>query len=231
MKIFQLQNGYHYNSDTMALYGFISSFWNKKYKNVLDVGSGSGVLGMLIKRDNPEISLSMIDIQDENVALCNKNLSENDLNAKVILTDFKMYKSDIRYDLIISNPPFYHDGVTKSDNKHIAISRYDKYLTLDDFIRVSNTHLNPNAELMFCYDSMQLSEIFISLNRYKLNPTHIRFVHASKDKNARLVLVRAKKNSRSKCEILPVLFMKENRLNSQEATKIYTMADLQSELC
>jgi tRNA1Val (adenine37-N6)-methyltransferase len=60
MILHQPQNGYCYNSDTLFLYDFITNFPVKK--NVLEVGGGCGVLGLLIARDF-RINLTVIEIQ------------------------------------------------------------------------------------------------------------------------------------------------------------------------
>ena len=112
MIITQPKNGYRYNSDTMFLYDFIREGGVRG--EVLDAGCGSGVLGLLLKRDFPKISLSLLDILEANVNLAAANAMQNGLEAEFITADFAKFKSEKRFDLIVSNPPFYHDGVEKS---------------------------------------------------------------------------------------------------------------------
>lgn len=112
MIITQSKNGYRYNSDTMFLYDFIREGGARG--EVLDAGCGSGVLGLLLKRDFPKISLSLLDILEANVNLAATNASQNGLEAEFITADFAKFKSEKRFDLIVSNPPFYHDGVKKA---------------------------------------------------------------------------------------------------------------------
>jgi len=90
MHLYQYENGYRYNSDSLLLYDFISSFSPKG--NVLDVGSGSGILGLLVKRDFLHVELSQIDIQEANYILTCKNANHNKLDSKVICDDFSKYK-------------------------------------------------------------------------------------------------------------------------------------------
>lgn len=111
MIIYQLKDGYRYNSDTIMLYNFI--FDINPRGDILEVGAGCGVLGLLLKRDLKNANLTLMDIQKENIKLCEINSNENRLDINTILADFKEFKSDKRYDAIISNPPYYHDGVIK----------------------------------------------------------------------------------------------------------------------
>ena len=128
MIITQPKNGYRYNSDTMFLYDFIREGGVRG--EVLDAGCGSGILGLLLKRDFPKISLSLLDILEANVNLAAANASQNGLKAEFITADFAKFKSEKRFDLIVSNPPFYHDGVKKSENEHLRTSRYSENLPL-----------------------------------------------------------------------------------------------------
>lgn len=232
MKIFQIKNGYHYNSDTLVLYDFISSFLRPNFSGkVLDVGCGSGILGLLIKRDFSNISLNLLDILPENLELSKLNLAQNNLEAGLILSDFAKFKSQDRFDLIISNPPYYHSGVKMSKNPFLAVSRYQEALSLGDFIRVANSHLTPSGELIFCYESGEISRVLATLSEFKLSCLAIKFVYARGDKEANLALFRAKKNSRSNCKILPPLFLKNGNDDSDEARAIYKKSDTKSEFC
>ncbi len=63
MTFYQYKDGYRYNSDTVFLYNFISQ--EKLKGKLLDVGSGCGILGLLLKRDFSDIELYQIDIQEK----------------------------------------------------------------------------------------------------------------------------------------------------------------------
>ena len=113
MILAQLENGYRYNSDTLVLYDFICSVVGEISGRVLDVGAGCGILGLLLKRDFQKIDLSMLDLLELNSKISSFNAKSNCLEARAITADFANFKDSEKFDLIISNPPFYHDGVTK----------------------------------------------------------------------------------------------------------------------
>ncbi|QKF61343.1 tRNA1(Val) (adenine(37)-N6)-methyltransferase [Campylobacter curvus] len=231
MRLAQLENGYRYNSDTLVLYAFIKDRLNAWFKGeVLDVGCGCGVLGLLLKRDFDGVSLSLLDVQDINLEISRQNARANGLEAKILNADFAGFKSETKFDLIVSNPPFYHDGVKQSAVEHLKLSRYASALSLRGFIAGVNVNLKPKGELFFCYDTAEVAEIFAALKEFRLAPVSLRFVHAKAQKAANLVLVHAKKGSRSKAKILPPLVMMDENGYTKEATEIFAKAATKSEI-
>lgn len=224
MRIFQLKEGYRYNSDSLFFYHFLSNL--KINGEILEVGAGSGVIGLLLKRDFDEIELDLLDIQEKNIELMEKNRDENSLKCGVILADFSEFKSKKRYDFIISNPPFYHDGASKSENLHKNISRYSSNLELEDFIRNANSHLKPKGILAFCYDAKRVAEILYLLKLYKLNLTKIQFVYPKIGRSATLVMLEAKKSSKSLCDVLEPIFVFEGKNFSKKSSEIFKKAGL-----
>lgn len=221
LELYQLQNGYRYNSDTLFLYDFIG---NKPKGQILDVGCGCGILGLLVARDN-EIKLTGIDIDPLNVQISQHNASVNGIAGEFIAEDFSKFKSDIKFDFIISNPPFYHTNVTKSQNKHIANSRYSDSLSLEEFLASCNRNIKPKGVLYFCYDAKQIGDIVPLLSKFKLNLTKLKFIYSKDNQNAKLVLIEAKKSSRSMCEVvLPLVVFDRNEL-SVDAREIFNKAN------
>ena len=222
MLLYQPQNGYCYTSDSIILYDFISSFNIKG--EVLEVGSGCGIIGLLTARDNP-ISLSQIDIQEDFYLLSKKNAKINNINSKIINEDFLKYKDDKRYDYIISNPPFYEDGNVSSSNTKIATCKMESYLNMASFFKKVKFFLKPKGYFIFCYKASSLPEIIYNLKTNNLTTQEIRFIHTKENKNANLVLIQARLNSKSKTNIIPPLIMqKENEL-SEEILEIYNRAN------
>ena len=83
MVLYQPQNGYCYNSDTHFLYSFICKSL-EKYKNisgeVLDIGSGSGILGLLFSNKYRKTNLNQVEIQDIFQFFSTKNAKINKIS-------------------------------------------------------------------------------------------------------------------------------------------------------
>ena len=232
MVLYQPSNGYCYNSDTHFLYNFIVENF-KKYKNIkgelLDIGSGSGILGLLIAKDFEKIKLNQCEIQKMFQFFTVKNSSTNSINSKLYEGSFSEIDFDKKFDICISNPPFYHSDVIKSENESLKIARYNDSLPLEIFIKKTATILNSEGKFFFCYDVKQINQILLLLNKYKFNLEALQFVHPTESKDATLILVYAKRNSKSLTKILkPLIVFDKNSDFTQEVQEIYKKSSTHS---
>ncbi len=228
MFIYQEKGGYCYNSDTMFLYDFISK--HRISGSVLDVGCGCGILGLLIK-ERFDVDLSGIDILKNNIEISKINAKNNSLKADFVCDDFLRYEFDKRFDMIVSNPPFYDGKSKKSENYSKKISRYDTSLPFEEFIKKCNSLLKPRGEIFFCYDAGALQKITSILTKYKINIENIRFIHPAYDKNAKTVLIKGRKSSKSMIKCLPPLFTHKNGEFTKEVKEIYKKLSIKSLKC
>ncbi len=220
----QPKNGYCYNSDTMFLYDFITKFNIRG--NVLEVGGGCGILGLLVKRDFPKVNLTIIEKQKIMAEFIKRNLLENSLEADVIESDFLDVSFDKRFDFVISNPPFYN-GTLKSENEIIKTARYEENLPMEEFFRKVNRVLSERGEFVFCYDAKRIDDIVLKMPK-PLKITDIRFMHPKIDKKATMVMIKAKRHAKSMATIHPPLIGYEGENYSEEARGIYKKASTKS---
>ena len=225
MVLYQPINGYCYNSDTHFLYNFIYENL-KKYKNIkgelLDIGSGSGILGLLLAREYTNLNLNQCEIQEVFQFFSTKNAQTNKLESTLYKGSFEKVEFNKKFDICVSNPPFYHSDVIKSENENLRIARYNDSLPLEQFIKKVSSVLTSEGKFFFCYDVKQINEILIILNKYKFNLEALQFVHPKLSKDATLILVYAKKNSKSLTKIFnPLIVFENNNDFTQEVQNIY----------
>lgn len=225
MVLYQPINGYCYNSDTHFLYNFVCENL-KKYKNIkgeiLDIGSGSGILGLLLAKEYAKINLNQCEIQEMFQFFSTKNAQTNKINASLYKGSFEEIEFNKKFDICVSNPPFYHCDVIKSENESLKIARYNDSLPLDSFIKKVASILTSEGKFFFCYDVKQINEIIILLNKYKFNLESLQFVHSKVSKDATLILVYAKRNSKSLTKIFnPLIVFEKNNDFTQEVQEIY----------
>lgn len=229
MLLYQPLSGYCYNSDSIFLYDFISSL--KPKGRVLDVGAGCGVVGLLVAKENEKIELEAVEKQELFVEYATINARVNKIPYKIYKSDFLELSEEQKYDYIISNPPFYHDGVTKSKNEMLFNARYNSNLPLSEFFKKVTRILKPNSHFIFCYDASQFGLICEELQKVKLRAVDVQFIHPKIDRVASLVMIHVRNGSKSLMKIWPPFISFEGDEFSQKAKEIYEKASTQSIKC
>ena len=229
MLLYQPESGYCYNSDSIFLYDFISSF-NPSGK-VLDVGAGCGVVGLLVARDHKKVELEAVEKQDVFVEYATINARVNNINYKIHKSDFLDLDENTKYDYIISNPPFYHDGATKSQNEMLFNARYNINLPLKSFFKKISRVLKPQSHFIFCYDASQFGLICSELSSVNMRVVDVEFIHPKHDRVASLVMIHARNGSKSLMKIRAPFISFEGKEFSQKAKDIYKKASTQSIKC
>ena len=226
MFLYQPTSGYCYNSDSIFLYDFISSF--KPKGELLDVGCGVGIISLLLSRDFP-LQTSIIDKQEKMLQYAKHNFALNGLSAKVYLGDFEEHKTQDRYDFIVSNPPFYDSNTTQSKDTHLNIARYAHHLPIESFIRRVKTFLKPKGWFIFCYDARHIDVLLQHLKIHGINPQKIQFVHSKIDRESKLVMIAARNNSKSMTQIMPpFVVFDDDSVYREKAMKAFERANTHS---
>lgn len=229
MIIYQPEIGYCYNSDSVFLYDFISHF--KPRGDLLDVGAGCGIVGLLVARDFPKVSLEGVEKQDHFISYAQHNAKINNIKYALHHCDFLELENSIKYDFIISNPPFYPHGLTKSDNEMLSIARYNDSLPMKDFFKKVSIILKPHSHFVFCYDASQFGDICHELAAVKLRVVDAQFVHSKLDRPASIVMIHARNGSKSRMKVWPPFISNEIDDYSQMAKDVYAKASTQSIKC
>ena len=144
-------------------------------KTVLDIGSGSGCIAVSLAKYSTKTSVTALDICKDAIELSQRNAKENDVNLEFINADILNYKSDKKYDIIVSNPPY----VLESEKKHMSknVLDYEPELALfvknDDplqfykaILDFAKNSLNKNGEIYFEINESYKDEIMELVNNY-----------------------------------------------------------------
>ena len=203
-KIIQKVGGYKYGEDTILLFKLFQASLNKKNIKLLDIGTGNGILPILLS-DNEFLSeLVGIDIQKENIDRANKALQLNKIekNIQFECMDIREYKKSNYFDIIISNPPYMDDNGKKiNENEHKAISRHEIKLSLNELISNAKRLLKPIGLLFFIHRTHRLVEIIKALDKNNFSVKKIIFIYSARNNKSTMVFVEAIKGKKVKLEI------------------------------
>jgi tRNA1(Val) A37 N6-methylase TrmN6 len=215
---YQYKKGsYRYNSDSLFITDFASSFEPKG--DVLDVGCGCGIIGILLSKFHT-INLHQIEIQKNMQYLTKQNNRLNNITSNLFCVDYTEFMTDKKFDLIVSNPPFFGDGAKETQDDSVNICKFNRYMPLEKFILKTKSLLRLKASFIFCYDAKQFQNICTIMHKQNFNIEAIRFVFPDKNKKAKLVMIKAKVDSKSAMQVLPPLFIFKKGEFTKEAKDI-----------
>lgn len=164
--ICQKKQGYRFNSDSVILSWFIHHILgSKKIKHSLEIGSGTGVVPIILNKRGFLSKTECIEIQTDLFDLLKRNISYNGLEEFLIPrnNDFREFvkNNSLKFDLIYTNPPYFgnDNGKINAVNEK-AVSKHEFFGSLSDFISYSGMILKPGGHFVFIYP---LSKIFFAL--------------------------------------------------------------------
>ena len=199
LKIIQKPEGFCFGIDAILLSDFAREIKNN-YK-VLDLGTGTGILSILLAGKTKASKIYGIEIQKEIANMAQRSVRLNNLQDKIeiINEDLKNLNNifeDSFFDAIVTNPPYKNKNSGKiNENEYKYISRHETTATLEDFIKTSFKMLKDKGTLYMVHRPERLVDIIYELRKNKIEPKKIRFVYSNKNKEPKLVLIKAVKNA------------------------------------
>ena len=192
---------------------------------ICDLGTGTGIISILLSK---KVDFSKIiafekqrDVFDMAFRSIKMNGLENDI--KIINSDILEIDRDFRADAVVTNPPYKKlDTGINSVNVKKQISRFESSANLDDWIRISSRILKDFGEFYMVYRPERLSEVFSIMNKYKIEPKVIRFVHSKVDEHSTMILIKGIKLAKSFLKIeKPLIIYNNDGSYTSEINEIY----------
>ena len=226
LKIIQNKDGFCFGIDSVLLSDFAKEIPSNA--KVLDLGTGTGILGILLCGKTKLSKIYGIDIQEDVCNMASRSIKLNNLEDKfeIINKNIKDLKDIFEannFDAIVSNPPYKKDNSGfKNESKTKLISRHEITASLEDFIRTSSYLLKNNSSLYMVHRPERLSDLFYLLRKYNLEPKKLRLVQSYFDSKPKLILVKATKNAKSFLNIEePLIIYNRDGSYTDEILQIY----------
>lgn len=205
----------------------LRDFANPKLKDKLvDLGTGCGIIPLLMLRDGKLQNAIGVDISEEATQIAQKTIGELEIkNFNVINSDLKELKGKLEFGchtLVTCNPPYKADGAgLKNPDGIDMVARHEVACTLEDIIFVSSKLLQTSGRLCMCHRPERLSELICLMSKYKIEPKRLRMVCQRKGEEPWLVLVEGRRCGNKGLRIEPTLYVEENGEFSKEMLELY----------
>ena len=224
-KIIQDPNRFCVGMDAVLLSGFARAGEGDR---VLDLGTGTGIIPLLMEAKTKASHLTGLEIQAESADMAARSVKLNGLESKITIVngDIKEAVSlfgAASFDVVTCNPPYMTEnhGLT-NPNAPKAIARHELLCTLEDVIRQSARLLKPGGNFFMVHRPFRLTDIIVLLREYKLEPKRMKLVYPFVDKDPNMVLIEANRGGKPRMTVeKPLIVYKEPGVYTDEIYDIY----------
>ena len=212
-RVDDLQNGYYiiqdpekfcFGMDAVLLSGFARV---KQGEKVLDMGTGTGIIPILLAAKTQGEHFTGLEIQEECAEMAKRSVKYNSLEDKVVITQGDIKEAAgifgaASFHVVTCNPP-YMIGQHGLTNPHMpkAIARHEILCTLEDVVSQASRVLKDKGRFYMVHRPFRLTEIMNVLTRYKLEPKRMQLVYPYIDREPNMVLIEACKGGNSRITV------------------------------
>lgn len=225
--VIQNQNKFCFGMDAVLLSGFARI---RKGDYVLDMGTGTGIIPILLKSKTKGEHFTGLEIQEECADMATRSVQYNGLESAVdiVCGDIKEAAGIFgaaSFDVVTSNPP-YMIGAHGLQNPYVAkaIARHEVLCTLEDVVSQASKVLKDRGRFFMVHRPFRLAEIFSVLTRYKLEPKRMQLVYPYIDREPNMVLIEALKGGNSRITVeKPLIVYEKPGVYTKDILEIYDM--------
>lgn len=225
LQLLQEENDFCYGIDAVLISDFMLKHC-KNPKKVLDLGTGNGIIPLILSASLNKTEFIGIEVQSKVVDIARQNMLINNLEKRCVIECenikkalFKNYEADV----VISNPPYikFKSGI-KNLNMNKAISRHEVKAKLEDFFKLAAKVLPSGGEFYMVHRPFRLAEIFDIARNNRMEAKKVRFVFPYMEADAKMVLLQFIKNAAQELKVeSPLIIRGEDGEFTQEIKDIY----------
>ena len=224
-QIIQNPEKFCFGMDAVLLSGFVRV---RPGARVLDMGTGTGIIPILVEARTQAAQISAIEIQEESADMARRSVRLNKLESKINIVTGDLREADkffdaASFDVITCNPPYMigQHGLT-NPNEPKAIARHEILCTLEDVVRNAAKLLKPGGYFCMVHRPFRLAEIITVMTEYKLEPKRMKLVHPYVDKEPNMVLIEGCRGGKPRMTVeKPLIVYKEPNVYTNEIYDVY----------
>lgn len=224
-RIIQNPEKFCFGMDAVLLSGFASA---RKGDQVLDLGTGTGIIPILMEAKTQAAHLTGLEIQEESADMARRSVLLNGLSQRIDIVTGDIKEADrifpaASFDVITCNPPYMigQHGLTNPEAPK-AIARHEILCTLEDVISRAAILLKPGGHFYMVHRPFRLAEIIVTMTGYKLEPKRMQLVYPFVDKEPNMVLIEGVRGGRPRMTVeKPLIVYREPGVYMPEIYDIY----------
>jgi len=225
LRLIQNVESFCFGVDAVLVANFVDV---KRNHRVLDIGTGTGIIPILLAGKTQAKSIVGLEIQENMAEMANRSVMLNDLQNRVQIVhgDIKKYSeyfSKSSFDVVVSNPPYTNKGcglVNPHDSK--AISRHEILCSLEDVVSSAASLLVSGGQLAMVHRPERLADIICCMRSNGIEPKHLRFVHPKPYKKPNMILIKGNRGGNPELKVQEPLYVyNSDGTYSDEINKIY----------
>lgn len=224
-KIIQNPQKFCFGMDAVLLSGFSLV---KEDEEVMDLGTGTGIIPILLEAKTRGKHFVGLEIQEESVDMAKRSVQLNHLEDKIDIVCGDIKKASeifgkAKFDVVTSNPPYMDDthGILNPDTPK-AIARHEICCNFKEVVREASALLKPGGRFYMVHRPRRLVELIRNLSESGLEPKRMKYVHPFMDKEANMVLIEAIKGGKPLMRVeKPLIVYKERGIYTEEIYDIY----------
>lgn len=227
MHVYVSEN-HRFGTDAFLLANFAG--WRRN-DLVCDLGTGCGIIPMIMQRKDPPKHTWGVDIQSDAIAQFALAATECYVRNAVtpVCADLKQLWPDApleQCDLVICNPP-YKAGQAGIQSQLTAqkIARHEILCNIDDVCKAANRLLKFGGRLCICNRSERLADCIAAMQHYQIEPKRLQFVSKNPDSAPWLFLMEGRKGGKSFLNVLPQFYVRNGNADSEAVQKLYRLPD------
>jgi tRNA1Val (adenine37-N6)-methyltransferase len=210
VKVHQSVQGYRFSIDAVLLAAVPKP---KPMETVMDIGTGCGIVPILMAFRNPHIKLFGIELQDDLAKVARDNVCVNHMQDRITILnhDARCLSNDMidgPVDWIVSNPPYRPASSGRlNPNNERALARHEIHLSLHDLVQTSRSFLRTGGFFTIIYPGTRLVDLFYEMRSAGIEPKWVRNIHSRQSQEAKLTLVQGKMGANPGLEIAKPLII------------------------
>lgn len=126
--------------------GVLLGAWAQGGARILDAGTGTGVIALMMAQRYPEAQVTAIDIDEGAVRQAQQNVEQAPFARQVTVVHEALQVHQGEYDAVVSNPPFFIDSLAAPDEQR-NMARHTATLTYGQLMQAAYRLLNDEGEL------------------------------------------------------------------------------------